>query len=143
MTFFMMRLFLLLVLGIPQNAATERPDGAHMFQTVCYSCHHPGSGYPAPSLEQLHQMTRGSILRSLESGRMREQSAGLTPEERGAVTDFLGAPDPITSGPPAGTCAARDFSIAGDPSWSGWGADLTNSRFQPAGKAGLGRDAVT
>ena len=28
------------------------------------------------------------------------------------------------------------------PRWNGWGADLSNSRFQPAGMAGLTRDQV-
>ena len=144
MTFFMLRLLLLLSMGFPQNSTAGQPDGARTFQNSCYSCHHAGSGFAAPTLDQLHQMRRGSILRALESGRMKEQGASLSLDDRSALADFLGTPDPTppTTGLPAGTCAARDFSAAGDPSWSGWGADLANSRFQPLGKAGLGRDDV-
>ena len=37
---------------------------------------------------------------------------------------------------------AKIFSTVGDPSWNGWGVDLTNSRFQSTESAGLGRAEV-
>lgn len=40
------------------------------------------------------------------------------------------------SNPPLGDLAAK-------PAWSGWGADVQNSRFQPAKDAGLPRDQVS
>ena len=142
MTFFLSNLFLLLFVGLPRARTAKQLDGAGLFQASCYSCHHAGSGFAAPTLDQLHQMTRGSILRALESGRMKEQGSHLAADERGALADFLGTPDPTTTNGGVGVCASKDFSIVGDPSWSGWGADLVNSRFQPAGKAGLTRDDV-
>ena len=86
-------------------------------------------------------MTSGSILRALESGKMSQQGSSLSAEDRSALADFLGTADTPAPLPP-GACAAKTFSIAGDPSWSGWGADVTNSRYQPDGKAGLARETV-
>jgi polyvinyl alcohol dehydrogenase (cytochrome) len=87
-------------------------------------------------------MSRGSILLALESGRMKAQGSQLTADERAVLAQFLGAPDNALSGPTLSSCATKTFSIAGDPSWNGWGVDLTNSRFQPTGSAGLGRAEV-
>jgi polyvinyl alcohol dehydrogenase (cytochrome) len=87
-------------------------------------------------------MSRGSILLALESGRMKAQGSQLTAEERAALAEFLGTPDNSLPGPSVGPCAAKSFSTVGDPSWNSWGVDLTNSRFQPTGSAGLGRAEV-
>jgi len=151
-----------LALGFALGSAhAEEAEGSGLFQNNCYSCHHAGSGFAAPSLDQLHSMTRGSILRALESGRMMQQGSGLTPAQRAALAEFLGTVDPPPPQPvevaqatpppppppqpqpapipvsPPSPCSAGGFSVAGDPSWSGWGADINNSRFQPGGKAGL------
>jgi len=138
------RMFLLVLLGLVAGPGAERPDGAQLFQASCYSCHHAGSGYAAPNLDQLHQMSRDSILLALESGRMKAQGAQLTSEERTALAEFLGTPEntQTPSGPRLSPCAAKSFSTVGDPSWNGWGVDLTNSRFQPSASAGLGRAEV-
>ncbi len=136
------RMFLLVLLGLVAGPGAERPDGPQLFRASCYSCHHTGSGYAAPTLEQLHQMSRGSILLALESGRMKAQGSQLTSEERTALAEFLGNPENTQSGPRLSPCAAKSFSTVGDPSWNGWGVDLTNSRFQPSASAGLGRTEV-
>ena len=136
------RTFLFLLLGFVAGPGAESPDGAQLFQAHCYSCHHSGSGYAAPTRDQLHQMSRGSILLALESGRMKAQGSQLTAEERAALAEFLAPPDNSLPGPSLSPCAAKSFSTVGDPSWSSWGVDLTNSRFQPTGSAGLGRAEV-
>jgi len=143
MTLVVNRVLMYLLLGFLQGAGAGRPDGGQLFQTACYSCHHTGSGYAAPSLEQLHQMTRGSILLALESGRMKAQGSQLTPEERATLAEFLGALENPISAPTSSACAAKSFSIVGDPSWNGWGVDLANSRFQSTASAGMGRAEVS
>jgi len=142
MILFATRMFLLVFLGLVAGPGAERPAGAQLFQASCYSCHHTGSGYAAPNLDQLHQMSRVSILLALESGRMKAQGSQLTPEERAALAEFLGTPDSTNSVPILSPCAAKTFSAVGDPNWNGWGVDLTNSRFQPSASAGLGRAEV-
>lgn len=87
-------------------------------------------------------MSRGSILRALESGRMKSQGSQLTAEERAVLAEFLGTPDNTLSGPALGSCAEKTFSVAGDPSWNGWGVDLTNSRFQSSANSGMDRAKV-
>jgi len=136
------RMYLLLLLGLVAGPRAERPDGAQVFQASCYSCHHTGSGYAAPSLDQLHQMSRGSILLALESGRMKAQGSQLTAEERAVLAEFLGAPENTFSVPIVSPCAAKNFSTVGDPNWNGWGVDFANSRFQPSASAGMGRAEV-
>lgn len=143
MSRYALSLFLTLILGASSAPASGQPDGAGVFQTSCYSCHHSGSGQAAPDVEQLHRMTQDSILRALQYGRMKEQGSKLTADELSALVQFLGTAEssPVAAAP-SGACPAAQFSIAGDPSWSGWGADVANSRFQPGGKAGLSREQV-
>ncbi len=142
MTFLIARVLLLMFLGVPQNSYAGQPDGAQVFQNSCSSCHHAAGGGAAPAEGELQRMTRGSILHELEFGRMKPQGDKLTAEERNAVAEFLGTPDSASPGQSMPGCSPKDFSIAGDPNWSGWGADVMNSRFQPGGKAALTREDV-
>jgi polyvinyl alcohol dehydrogenase (cytochrome) len=143
MILFLTRTLLLLLVGLASGPQSKGPDGARIFQDSCYSCHHTGSGFGAPTLDQLHQMSSGSILLALESGRMKEQGSRLSADERTALADFLGTVNPTTLVPSQAACAAKEFSLTGDSAWNGWGVDLTNSRFQPKTKAGLNRGEVS
>jgi polyvinyl alcohol dehydrogenase (cytochrome) len=133
---------LLFALGFASGTPAVRPDGAALFQASCSTCHREGSGTTAPLPDQLRRMTRGSILRDLETGRMKEEAAQLTGEERSAIAEFMGVPDETSPTATVGACAARTFSTTGDPNWTGWGADLMNTRFQPTARAGMGRAEV-
>ena len=71
-----------------------------------------------------------------------------TNAERTAIAAFIAgkgseAPPALTdiSGQCAGNQAGFPQSLDG-PRWNGWGADLNNSRFQPAAMAGLTQDQV-
>ena len=132
------RTLLFLLLGLVAGPGADSPDGAQLFQSSLLHCHHSGSGYAAPTLDQLHQMSRGSILLALESGRMKAQGSQLTAEERAALAEFLGTPDNPPPGPSLSPCAAKSFSTSEIPSWNSWGVDLSNSRFQPTGERGPG-----
>ena len=141
MTFFMMRLFLLLALGFPQNSAGERPDGARVFQTSCYSCHHPGSGYSCPgagttSPDDARLHPAFSRVRQDEGTRCH-----LTPEERvlWRISWALRIRHP---GAAARKLCGQKLLHRRRPQLERMGCGSTNSRFQPGGKAGLGRDDV-
>ncbi|MBZ5514051.1 MAG: PQQ-binding-like beta-propeller repeat protein [Acidobacteriia bacterium] len=126
-----------------QGAELPQPaDGARIFQGNCASCHRAERDSPAPLPEQLRRMSRESILRSLETGKMKEQGTHLTAAERAAVAEYLGAPSGGAAGAVSAPCAPKPFSTASDPSWTGWGVDPSNSRFQPAASARLGREEV-
>ena len=118
-------------------------NGLQIFITHCAVCHRSNSGTRAPLPEVLQQMPREAIVRALETGLMKQQGASLSAEEKNAVAAFLSRArpaEPITKG----LCPANSApSIASTSRWNGWGASLSNARFQPAEYAGLSRGQVT
>ncbi len=114
-------------------------DGPAVYQRHCALCHDHSSDTRAPAPAVLRRTTAENILKALESGVMKEQGAKLTAPEKTAVAEFLsgkvvGAGAPLSE---SGMCAGLNrFSTAG-ANWNGWGADLTNSRFQRIESAGL------
>ena len=123
-------------------AQAQAPAGRAVFDKACAACH-TGTDPRAPSLEALRLRTPESIVESLAAGLMRQQGAALADAERRAVAEFLTGRAPasgtaVGSGPLAGRCATvSPFDPARGSMWNGWGAGVTNARFQPAGQAGL------
>ena len=103
-----------------------------------------------PTREALKSVTPEHIETALSSFTMRRQGAALTLAERRAVAEFLsGRPagsyrapldviprSAYCSASASGPAAGQTDPLAG-PAWNGWGADLRNTRFQPAAAAGL------
>jgi len=116
------------------------PDGAIVFRQQCASCHAANSATRAPLLESLRQMPKTSILTALQTGEMKVHGAHLTPAERDAVAEYLAAPR--TTGRLANFCPADLDPPANAPAWNAWGADGSNSRYQPPSAAGLSPDQV-
>ncbi len=78
-------------------------------------------------------MAAGNIVRALESGLMKDQGAALSAAEKLEVAEFLaGKVAGAMTGPNACPVWTASFSMNG-ASWNGWGADLSNTRYQPAG----------
>src|SRR2546422_6286782 len=121
--------------------AAEDPYAAQLFKQNCASCHETAAAAPGariPPVSVLKAMTPTAILRALESGIMKSQAAVLSANERQAVANFLGTAvtverrrDEIANLCPAGA------GWKSGPSWSSWGAGLTNMRFQAEREAGL------
>jgi polyvinyl alcohol dehydrogenase (cytochrome) len=96
----------------------------------------------APEPEALHHLTKAAIMAALESGRMKWEGKLLSAAKKNAIADYLAAPA-TGSAALSGAFCARDLDPPADPPvWSGWGADSTNNRFQPAAAAGLNRGNV-
>jgi polyvinyl alcohol dehydrogenase (cytochrome) len=135
----MSRLFLLLLAPV---AFAADQDGATLYKLRCAPCHDNSAETRAPAPSALKLMTSDNILKALEAGTMKEQGARLSAAERRIVADYLGkaAPTPVSN---VGMCANKNakFTLDG-PSWNGWGADLANTRFQPAAAARLTADQV-
>ena len=112
-------------------------DGALIFNQKCAACHRAGSGTRAPVPEVLNKMSRRSILSSLETGLMKTQGAGLTPSDRALVAAYLGTPDGAPVAASTGACAVAPKPISDLAGWNGWGADVSNSRFQSAEAGGI------
>ncbi len=94
-------------------------------------CHDRSAETRAPAPAALRQMSAENIVRSLESGIMKEQGSGMSAAEKLSVAEFL-ASKAASAQTRANSCLAAAFSISG-PQWKGWGADLENTRYQPSG----------
>lgn len=120
-------------------------EGFALFQTRCMSCHgNPNANPKATELNAIRAMTPEKIYGSLVDGKMKAQGQFLSDDEKRHIAEFMGSrtlgssepgsgknmPNQCSSNPPMSDPAAGD-------SWNGWGADLGNTRFQPADAAGL------
>ena len=128
--------------GCSRKQASAVPDGAAIYTKKCAGCHTENNDMRAPAPEALRQMTRGSILAALESGRMKWEGRFLSKAEKTSVANFLGMPDVSTTAEVVGVCARDLDPPPNPPVWAGWGGDVANSRFQPTGSAGLDRDRI-
>ena len=130
------------LLASPVHA--QNPDGAQVFQRNCVSCHTGAADSRAPSVDALRSRTPQAIIDALLTGAMRPQGSRLSGPERRAVAEFVTGKrvGGDVTGAERGRCAIapstgdiRDFTPF--PHWSGWSPAPTNTRFQPADKAGL------
>ncbi len=133
-----MRYLLLLLLGA---AMVFAQDGAAIYKQRCSGCHDT-PGTRVPPFSALRAMDAGSILRSLETGLMKTQAAGLTNNQLYALVAYLASPTPkaVAPPPPAAFCGQAPQPLSGvseGPRWTGWSVDATNTRFQNAASANL------
>ena len=121
--------------------------GQPVFQQNCSACHTPQGltigGRVAPALSTLQEYPPERIYDALITGKMQIQAAGLNDQQKRQVSEWLAA-RPLGSADAGGMdhmtnhCRANPaFDPKSGSSWNGWSADLGNSRFQPADKAGL------
>lgn len=122
-------------------------DGGALFNTYCAICHSAGNS-PAPGRDALGRMAPEQILQVLEKGSMKAQAAERSRAQRRALAEYIsGRPLPTEPAtvPASALCAGpgAEFpnSMTG-PVWNGWGAGITNTRFQPADTAGMTRRDV-
>lgn len=122
-----------------------------LFQERCGSCHvpaeaaRPSDDERAPDPASLQRLPPEAIYRALTVGAMRIHTEGLDDGAKRALAEYLGGRK-LEAGergdarsmpnrcPESGV--PTDGALAG-AAWNGWGADLTNGRFQPAAAAGL------
>ena len=134
----------------PAQAAGQRggvpgtESGWATFQTTCSVCHGNPAVERAASPEAIREMSPEKIYDALATGVMQPQAQALTDPQKRAVAEFM-------SGRPLGsarqgdaqnmpnTCASNPTisDPARSAAWNGWGADMANTRFQPASAAGL------
>ena len=123
-------------------AGTE--SGIGVFQQHCVSCHGNQKIPQAPLPSAIREMPPEKIYEALANGVMKTQGSSLTEDQKRMLATFL-------SGRPPGSLqqgdakdmpnhCASDPPIAdpsAGPAWNGWGADIADTRFQPADAAGL------
>ena len=123
----------------PPDAQTAELGNA-VYARVCAACHENALTH-APGKAAIGSLTADSVLRVLTTGRMQQQAAGLSAEERQAVAQAvtnkrLGGPEAAVAMPRCTGDAAR-FDANEPPLFDGWGLDRDNSHAIPTARAGL------
>ena len=118
--------------------------GIYTFSAKCSSCHDTAKD-GAPDRYALNKYTPEDVLKSITSGRMAPYATTLSELEKRVLSVYVG-------GRPFGSAAAGDFSAmkghcsssptaaAKTTSWTSWGVDVTNARFQK--ESGLSADQI-
>ena len=123
--------------------ALAQQNGAALYSQHCAQCHDFGNkDIRAPDRSAMRSMTFEAVLGTITSGSMASMVEGRTRDERAAIASFVTGKVAGLPGAPGagGGCvenAAGFLQSPDGPRWNGWGADLSNSRFQPAAMAGL------
>ena len=120
-------------------------NGLTYFQTRCMSCHKENDSSKAPSARRIRQMTPEQIYAVVSKPTRPEHDQGLTDPQKRRMAEFMGGyrqigsveagnpknfPNTCPSNPPMSDPYAGAF-------WSGWGADIENTRYQGTEAAGL------
>jgi polyvinyl alcohol dehydrogenase (cytochrome) len=100
----------------------------------------PAADSRAPNQATLATFAPDAIVNALTNGSMRIQGEKLSEAERRDVAEFVtGRAVGSSSDASTGRCASTPplSNPNSGPSWNGWGAGVSNTRFQPANKGGL------
>src|SRR4051812_20402661 len=136
----MLRAAIVLPLFLVSAAPVFAQNGAALYAQRCVSCHEGGAVARAPARDVISALAPDRIVAALESGTMRAQGEGLTPDERRAIATYLStaklaavAAAPRLCAPMStagmGAAAVRP-PAAGD--WESWGGVGNNRRqLQP------------
>lgn len=131
-----MKCLLTLLIAAPLFAQPARgPNAQSLFDQTCGSCH---------KAADLSGKSSEDIYRSLATGSMRQQAAALAEANKIALAELIsGAKLDLGQFADAkrmqNRCPenARFADPAAGPAWNGWGADISNTRFQTQKSAGL------
>src|SRR5882757_386343 len=124
--------------------STASADGALLYRERCAGCHE-GGAVRAPDFATLRQMSPDRVLNSLRSGSMSTQGQGLSEAQLDHLSRFVaGAAVAENTGPSNGKCpdAVSLAEALAKPRWNGWGANVSQHRFQSAEMARLGAEDV-
>jgi len=123
--------------------AAKQVSGLALFESRCHICHGPSRR--ATDKEALAKLGAEAIYKSITSGSMKDQAAGLTEAERRAIAESVGGLEKPAGPPPAPKCAGAVPAFPGrdeHTAWGGWSPDVENTRFQSTSKAGLTAEDV-
>ncbi len=125
-------------IGPLDEATIEQGNG--IYRANCAACHE-NAGSHAPGRQAISTLTPEVVLRALTDGRMKNEAASLSEEERAAVAQAItglrfGAAPPPT---PVLMCepGTSPFDFSRPPAFSGWGLDAANSHSVSSDLAGL------
>ena len=125
--------------GTKSPTDTTRALGKKVFYTNCNTCHRDSSGNLAPGYSILTSMTPRAILAALDNGKMRQQAAILSENERKAVAVWLTNTELKSTVLPAD--AFTHFSYHPNEhsvfDYAGWGGNLAGTGFRNTEQAGI------
>lgn len=118
---------------------TVKELGKRIFFASCYGCHKDSMTALAPGLSMLNSMTPRAVMAALTNGKMRQQGAALSENERKAVAQWLtNAVLQENSFPKE---AFDSFSVpslsASSFDHSGWGGNRQGTAFRTAQQSGI------
>ena len=124
-------------------------DGATLYKRTCASCHDAGIER-APNPETLKAMSPEQVLAVMETGAMTTMASRLSAAQRRAVAEFVtnkhfGESLEETNPSEKAMCAEGSGEFVDPqtrPLWNGWGANLSNNRFQDVSASGLAGSEV-
>jgi polyvinyl alcohol dehydrogenase (cytochrome) len=143
-----MKLNLFFALFLSAALWAQSQNGEAVYKAHCAVCHDNSKQTRAPDREVMKQRTPEAVFASLTSGTMAAQGTALSEAEKRAVAESITGKkfgeSAAASGAQAGMCAEKPAfkDPAAGPMWNGWGADLSESHYQPAKAAGLTADQV-
>src|ERR1700683_499014 len=131
-----------------QSMGTE--SGFATFQTKCMGCHgNPTMAGRVPDPATLRQFSPEKIYEALTTGAMKTQGSSLSDDQKRMLAIFMsgrtfGSAEQGDAKNMPNHCEANPplSDLSASPSWNGWSADVTNTRFQTAKAAGLTADQV-
>jgi polyvinyl alcohol dehydrogenase (cytochrome) len=121
-----------------QTQGVSNQQAEAIYQERCATCH--DKNVPrAANREALGRLSPDAVRQALTTGAMRSQAEALTAAQVDALTRLLAGTASATTGSadnkcPAGAPLADAFNR---PRWNGWGANISQHRFQPAAMAQL------
>jgi len=122
------------------SLSAQPQSGEEMYKAGCAQCHDAGVGR-APQRDTFRQMTPERVLAAMETGEMITMGNRFPAEGRRAIAEFLTGKKlgtALSTDPPASAmCPKSSADFSSGPSWSGWGSNTSNTRFQDAARAGL------
>jgi polyvinyl alcohol dehydrogenase (cytochrome) len=124
-----------------QETPSPTSEGGALYAERCATCHE--AGVPrAANRATLARLSPESVRLALTEGSMRTQAASLNAQQRETLVSFLASGDAASSSANAAafTCPAESSPFSASerkPHWNGWGAGLSQRRFQPASFARL------
>ena len=131
--------------GAPPRRASEG-EGGRQFVDTCLTCHGNAAMPNAPEPAALKRMAPEHIYRVLTTGVMKDIAKDLSDTNKRPIATWVGGrrieegqsgdakamPNGCSGNPPI-------QSLTNVPSWNGWGADTSNTRFHPRKAAGYRR----
>jgi polyvinyl alcohol dehydrogenase (cytochrome) len=115
-------------------AVVTSPEGEAIYKQRCAVCHdNPQDRVPPKFL--IARRSAEDVIRTLTTGSMKQQAAGLSAAQIRALAIYLTGKEPADSWQT--NMNTNPCKISGKPinlnapQWNGWGRDLENSRYQP------------